>query len=182
MKVYNTSGQLLATATAPPYNKTLVLMAGSSMIPVTKPATLDQAELAAGAPNYIYGEYAAGGDEYLQWITEMPAGWDGVNLTLIIDWLTTSATTNYVKWELYAKRFTNAVTLNTALASVTTVEDQNNGASYLNSTTETAAFTVTGTGNFVVFALTRIAPTGTTLAAAARVINMQIKYSTTVTY
>ena len=163
----------------------VTLMAASCMVPVTTPATVDQAEIAAGNTyaNYVYIEFAKNasttvGTQFIQWANCMPSDWNGGNLTAVIDWLTTGAdTTNKTKFIITARRYATATDLATALTTgVTTAEQASAGAGYLNLMTETAAFTVTGTGNWIVWSLTRVAPAGTDLNATVRVLGMKIKY------
>ena len=163
----------------------LTLMATGCMVPVTTPAIVDQAEIAAGATyaNYTYIEFAKNasttvGAEFIQWVSCLPSDWNGGNLTAIIDWLTTGAdTTNKTKFILTARRYANGTNLATALTTgVTTAEQASAGAGYLNLMTETATFTVTGTGNWIVWSLTRVAPAGTDLNATVRVLGIKIKF------
>jgi hypothetical protein len=163
----------------------ITLMAASCMVPVTTPATVDQAEIAAGATyaNYVYIEFAKNasttvGTQFIQWANCMPSDWNGGNLTAVIDWLTTGAdTTNKTKFIITARRYANSTNLATALTTgVTTAEQASAGAGYLNLMTETASFTVTGTGNWIVWSLTRVAPAGTDLDATVRVLGIKIKY------
>lgn len=188
-KVGNGSSSWNAITTYVGVNGTITdyvtLMAAGCMVPVTTPATVDQAEIAAGATyaNYVYIEFAKNasttvGAQFIQWATCMPSDWNGGNLTAVIDWLTTGAdTTNATKFILTARRYANATNLATALTTgVTTAEQASAGAGYLNLMTETAAFTVTGSGNWIVFSLTRVAPAGTDLNATVRVLGMKIKY------
>jgi len=107
--------------------------------------------------------------------------WDTANLTAILRWYTTSADVNQVVWKLYGIRYTDAASRDIAVSTLkATITQSNTGALFQNVTTETAAFTLAGTGRNFVLMLTRdYAAESPSLAAYARFLNLEI-YNTRV--
>jgi hypothetical protein len=122
-----------------------------------------------------YLEYRNSNTQYAFFEGVFDKDWDGANLTAIIRWYTTSASTNNVQWKLYGARYTDGASRDMTLSSLlATITQANQGALAQNVTTETSTFTLTGTGRNFVLMLTRTSGGSDTLAANARFVNMEI--------
>jgi hypothetical protein len=105
---------------------------------------------------------------------DLPEDWDGGNLTVIIDWETANASLNTCQMLLYGARIADGTTSNVSLSLLKTVLDTNTGAGYLNKTTESTAFTITGTGNKISLKLVRDY-TNDTVADVIKILGVTIK-------
>jgi hypothetical protein len=105
---------------------------------------------------------------------DLPEDWNGGNLTVIVNWETTDATTNTCSMRLYGARFSDNATSDVALTTLLqTVTDTNNGAGKRNKSAESAAFTITGTGNHLSLKLNR--DITDTLAASVKILGVTLK-------
>lgn len=145
-----------------------------AIVPTTSPATVDQAELSNGL-NYVYGEYSYTAYNILQWMITLPVELAAATFTIAVEWLTTSASANTVYWDIYGVRVGNGTTRDIDLLSknLVTVTDTNTGASYTNWSDESAAVTITGTGNTVHLQVSRDYTTDT-LDAEARLLSVRL--------
>ena len=175
---YDTLRTNITTLNSP--NGTITLMAAGAIVPVTAPAILNIGERSGGV-NYIYGEFPESAAN-LQWIIEMPSGWDGGDITPTFCW-TTNATgqgTKTVKWLMTAIRFDNDATLNTAFATGTDATDVWL-AQYDYHEIAATAFTPSGSGNLIAFNVTRDY-NNDDMTGTADLVAVKIKYTTTATY
>lgn len=155
-------------------NQIFFLDAGGCMVPVTSPATLDQAESSTNKVNYIYAEFAKAGTQKIQWIKALPADLASLTFTATIKWLPPAAASGNAKWVLKAKRFTDNTAMDTALAEVTNVTDAYQTQSAVHVAATTSAFTISGTGNLVVFELSRDNTVASNIDDVIRFLTMRI--------
>jgi len=159
-------------------SRIISLSAQSSIQPVTNPATLNIAETTTNKINYIYGEFPEAA-AILQWAVHMPADWDGGNITPTFCWTTVvaGAAGKTVKWVLKAIRFANDAALDTVPAAGTDATDTTLAEEDYHEIAG-SAFTPSGTGNFIVFDLTRDYANDD-LDGIARLISIRIMYNVT---
>jgi len=162
-------------------------MAGSSMIPTTNPAVVDQWETTTNKNNFIYGNFTDGGSESLQWIVDMPADWNSADatagkLTYTFLW-TAQSGSGTVQWDIAGKLFPNDAALDTALAAIGSAPDDTlitAGDMHVSEPTTAAVVTSAGTGGqTAIFKVTRNSA-GDTLSATAQLIGVRIGYIRTV--
>lgn len=183
---YNSSTKKWGPAGIPPFYDYLKLMVGGSMVPVTNPATVDQAETTTNKVNYVYGEFTDGGSESLQWAVDMPVDWNGDSPTLgkisaEFIWTALSGS-GTVKFVLSGNIFADDSILDSALASIGNSIDTLLDVGDLHispATTESLISAVDVNGKYVVFKVTRDSANDT-LNATARLIGIRIKFIRTV--
>lgn len=153
-------------------NTPLYLLPRVAIVPVTTPATLTSAEMGSGI-NYFFAEFIYTAVNNLQWMVPLPPEWSAFTFTFSVEWLTTSADLNTVKWDLKGVRGGNGATRNVVMAALQSVTDTNTGAHFTNVSPESTAFSITGTGNTVHFELSRDYATDT-LDDTARLIAVKL--------
>lgn len=156
----------------------IMLMPGGAFVPSTDPAGWEQGETTVNTNNYQYGVFSYTAAARMQWTVPVPLGFtSGTNMTVIFYWTASTAAAGDVKWDLAAYRPDNGVSLDTALANVTSATDTFLGTDLMHVTAETAAFAITGAGRFIMFELTRDYADGTdTLDDSARILAVEVKY------
>jgi hypothetical protein len=156
----------------------LTLMAGSSMYPTTNPPSdFNQLETTTNKNNFIYANITNSGTQNVQWIVDMPADWNSGN-TIIAQFLwTVQSGSGDLNWTLSGLRFDNDAALDTALPLITYKVDTVITANDLHTSAATAAATVTGTGNVVIFKAGRSATSDTLGAVPAQLIGVRLKYA-----
>ena len=152
--------------------RAITLMAAGAIQTETYYAELDSTQTGA-LINYIYGIYPES-TARLQWVTVMPTQWDEGNITPTACW-TSTRVGGSVKWSLTARRYADTGALTIALAAGSTFDADASGGSRYQEITG-SAFTPTGSGNFIVFEMTRDFDNDT-LIGNARLIAIRLQYN-----
>ena len=181
LNLKDTIANVSSTKAPNPAYSYLTLMAGSSLVPTTNPATLDQTESGVGN-NYIYGSFTDGGSENMQWIVDMPADWNGADATngkLTFTFLWTAASGGgTVHFDIAGERFPNDAAINTALTAIGDATDTLITAEDMHVSPDTTAAVVASAGTngqTIIFKVTRDSASDT-LNAAAKLIGVRVKY------
>ena len=205
MKVYNTNGVALGIgATGPsgpsgpsgptgPTGPTgtfqsdsfdyLKLEPQGCMVPVTTPASVDQAEAGVDDGNYVYGIFPVSPrTAQLQWKVTMPEDWRSTGAIVAkFHWTTVTGTPGEnVKWQIDGIQLADSDPMDTPLVEIGTSEDTILTAGDLHispAMTATTTGVISGTaGTVVIFKVTRIAASATESSEDARLIGVSIKY------
>lgn len=175
-----TQGSTGATGPAP--SGQIILTAAGSWPSITSPASSPiQVQSTTNAVNYYYVDFLDGNASYCNWAIAMPSDYNGGTVTAVFYWVTTSATTNPVVWELAGRSFGDNEAIDQAFGTAQNVADTNNAANTLNISAATPAITLGGTpaaGEYVQFRAARLpANAGDTLTASARLLQVRISYT-----
>jgi hypothetical protein len=104
-------------------------------------------EKLSNGPERTYLGFGDASAQYAYISLKMPVDWDGGNLTLAMDWESTTATAAAIKLDVTGDRLADGGTPNVALTTaLVSITDTNTGANKENQSAETAAFTIGGTG------------------------------------
>jgi hypothetical protein len=180
---FDTLADNVDTITANMWNKQAVSLKTRSMTlfadSANQPST-DSVALGISTARFpvTYGIYttANAAVDRLCWYTPIESGWDVGTMTAQVEWTSTSAGVTDVAWSLRAIRIDNNETYAAHAAPVLVAPwiDANQGSWYKNLTASTS-FTITGTGNTILWEMIRDT-TGDTLTADALLVAVKVLY------
>lgn len=171
--------------TAAEYNELLTLLNVLKQRPLTlwadggiqstaNSVTWGQQELGNGFP-ITYGIFQAAtyrNVERLQWFSPMESNWDSGTLTARVVWTVNSTHTDTVAFTLMAVRVPDGATIGAAIPTVATLTDTEAGtAYYMHETPVSTGFSITGSGNNILWELRR----STTDTSTSSVLGMAVK-------
>lgn len=172
----NAAGALMSDTFAP--NFTRDILAGSMKVPDSNPASYRTVILPNGIPEIIVGFVDTDSLPEAYARIPMPIGWNGGNLTLVANWMTTSATLGAVKLDFSMIRVGDGENANIALNAtsvITSITDTNTGSYYENQSAETATFTLTGSGKNIALLVKRDNTVASNLAAEIWLTGLRLK-------
>jgi hypothetical protein len=125
----------------------LYIPAGSMMLPATTPASgINQTEASTNDQNQVTCDFADGSTTYAEAEVVMPSDYDGGTFTASFYWRATGTSTNSVRWQVEARSYGDAETLDQAFGTAQAVDDAHTStASQVLISAATGACTASGT-------------------------------------
>ena len=170
---YNATYDAKAPATVFGY---VTLMAGSSMVATTNPATMNQWETTTYKNNYISLNFTDGGTETAQWIVDFPADWNRTGNVIFTPLWTASSGANTVNWTIAGKLLGDDAALDTQVVNISSIVDTLITAGDLHVADPTAGAVITGVGTGNTAIIKVIRDPGDTGTFTAELIGLRIKY------
>jgi len=176
----NNASYILGTNTTHVVNPVfgyVTLMAGSSMVATTNPATMNQFETTTNKNNYISLNFTDGGVENAQWMVDFPDDWNRTgNVIFAPIWTAETGATGTVNWTIAGKLLGDSAVLDTAVVNISSTVDTLDHVNDLCVAPDTtgAAITALGTGNTAIIKVVR--DPGDTGTFVAKLIGLRIKY------
>jgi hypothetical protein len=172
-----------ATVSASGGGSTNVWIPASAWIPrTTTGAGIDSREQSTNKINTDELLFDAGTDEFAQAMIVMPSNWNAGTVTAKFHW-TASTGSGDVVWGLQGRAYANDDALDQAMGTAQTATDTLTATNDVDISPATSAITLGGTaasGNPVIFQVYRDADAaGDTLAADARLLGVEISYTST---
>jgi len=158
--------------------KTIILSSAGGWPSITDGATgPTKVEFASGI-NLWFLDFAAGAIQYVHWTVPMPADWDGGPITVKFYWLSSNASSGYVKWGLQAASVGDDMTINSPWENPEYVLDDFVSQDYLNITQSTPEIIISNDPDLEKFIQFRVVRDGTddTLNGTARLASVKIEY------
>lgn len=161
----------------------LWIPAGAMLLPTTTPASgINQTESSTNKINQVTVDFTDSSTAYAEASVLMPSDYDGGTFTAKFAWRAAGTSTNSVVWQVEARSFGDAETLDQAFGTAVTVSDAHTAtAQQVLISAATSAVTAAGTpagGELMHFRFARLPANGSdTLAQTALLIGVQISYT-----
>ena len=168
------------------FTDSLTLVAGAPLVPTATNgcAPLSTLNLGATIPNFPSLDFDASSVEYASCLTRLTQGWNAGTISAQFHWSHASTSTNFgVVWQLEARSFTNASSINQAHSGAVTIADTGGSTNTLYLSDATPALTITGSpaaGDLIALRVSRLATdSADTLAIDARLHQVVVSFTRT---